>query len=186
MGHKVCLKVSGHTKPRLRITHTWLNSLPGAGSGRNCFPSSAEWGIVPFPASSVSFYLGNSLTLTELNTSLVPLWNVTAPETGGNPALKLWQFLVFIGPTVSGKISCSGRKGDLVTQMGPSGTQFLWILMGASNGAYGLSLYFWMMAKHRLRHSPPATAWDFPQLSLNSSGNLNQVTEFWRQEILAS
>lgn len=73
MGHTDCLKVSSHSKPSLRITCTWLNSLPGAGAGRNCFPSSAKWRIVPFPASSVSFYLGNSLTLPELNTSLVPL-----------------------------------------------------------------------------------------------------------------
>lgn len=71
MGHTDCLKVSSHTKPSLRITCTWLNSLPGAGAGRNCFPSSAEWRIVPFPAWSVSFYLGNSLTLPDPNTSLL-------------------------------------------------------------------------------------------------------------------
>lgn len=76
--------------------------------------------------------------------SLVPLWHVTAPETGGNTALKLWHFLVFMSrdlmdllcltrsPTVA-----KGTRGD------SEGTFRDTVLMsfegGGYNGARGLS-----------------------------------------------
>lgn len=93
MGHIDCLKVSDYIKPHLRITHTWLKSLPGAGSGRNFLYSFAEWKVVPFLVSPASFHLGNSLILTGLNTSLVPLQCAIAPETWKN--IQYWSSVIF-------------------------------------------------------------------------------------------
>lgn len=136
MGHIDCLKVSSHTKPSLRIVCTWLNSLPGAGSGRNCFPSSAERRIVPFPASSMSFYLGNSLTLPELNTSLLFPCGMSLLQR--LEETQHWNSGIFLGYISMDLMDllCIARS-PAVTKRGtwwlrwdPSGTQLLWVVMG--------------------------------------------------------
>lgn len=180
MGHKDCLEVSGHTNPSLRITCTWLNSLPGAGSGRNCFPSSAEWGTVPFPASSVSFYLGNSLP--EQNTSLLFPCGCHCSRDWENPTLKLWHILVFISmglmdllclarsPAVAERGTWWLRRDlqDTVLMRFDGGLQWCpWLVPLSLND---VKAYFQTLSTSNCQ-------------GLSSPRNLNQVTEFWREEI---
>lgn len=180
MGCTDCLKESSHTKPRLRIICTWLNSLPGAGSGRNCFPSFAEWKIVPFSASSVSFYLGNSLTLPELNTALLFPCVVSLHETGGNPTLKLLHFSVFISMDLMDLLCLArwpavAKRGTWWPRRDPSGTQFLWVLMG------GLQWCPWLVPPLSKLNDAKGQAQTFSTSNcqgLPSAGNLNQVIEF--------
>lgn len=94
MGHIDCVKVSNYIKPYLMITHTWLNLLPGAGSGRNFLSSFAEWRVVPFLVSPVCFHLRNFLISPRLNTSPVPLQRAIAPETWKN--IQHWSSVIFL------------------------------------------------------------------------------------------
>lgn len=172
MGSVDCLKVSSYTKPSLRVIYTWLNSLPGAESGKNFLPSFAEWRIVPFLASSVCFYLGNSLMLLWFNTSVFSPCACCCSRD-----LKKFQhwssgiFLVRIGIDLM-ELLCIARspaaagRGIWCLRWSLQGQNSYEFCCGIYNGAYVLSLHSlnWMMTTHGLKHYSSESARDFPQL----------------------